>query len=196
MLAYRDGAVASVTKVADPVFLQLSLLALRAPAAFADKLVLKNVGQNAVDNPFRLRFVAWVSPAGEWDGSNAFAMAAMGSMPSVYRSDGEGSVSWSVDCSGSLMPLGTRAMTAQRIGVSEVVAGNIAANGSIDIPLDGKVGEGDVLLIAPEVIGFADGAEGVSVHFGRQSTPSASANNGAWARYAQDLGWFPQVTGE
>ena len=195
VLAYRDGAVASVVKVTNPVFLQYALLALRSPSAFAGKLVLTN-GNSAQDNGFRLRFVAWVSPADQWDGSNAFAMAAMGSMPSIYRSDGEDSVSWSVDCSGLLMPLGTRAMTARRIGVSEVVDGDIAANARIDIPLAGKVGEGDVLLIAPEVIGFAAGAEGVSVHFGRQAAPSASANNGAWARYAQDLGWFPQVTGE
>ena len=107
-------------------------------------------------------------------------------------------MSWQVDCSGLLMPLGTRTMTARRIGVSEVVDGDIEANARIEIPLDGKVGEGDVVLIAPEVLGFKTGTVGstASVHFGRQSTPSASANGGAWARYAQDLGWFPQVTGE
>lgn len=195
--AYRDGAAGSVVKVADPVFLQLAFLALRAPAAIGNKLVLTN-GSSAQPNGFRLRLVAWASPAEQWDGSNAYAMAAMGSMPSVYRSDGDDSVSWWVDCSGLLMPLGTRAMTAQRIGVSEVVDGDIEANARIEIPLDGKVGEGDVVLIAPEVLGFKTGTVGstASVHFGRQSTPSASANGGAWARYAQDLGWFPQVTGE
>lgn len=196
-IAYRDGAAGSVVKVADPVFLQLAFLALRAPAAIGNKLVLTN-GSSAQPNGFKIRFVVWVSPADQWDGSNSFAMAAMGSMPSVYRSDGDDSVSWQVDCSGLLMPLGTRAMTARRAGASEVVDGDIAANARIDIPLDGKVGKGDVVLIAPEVLGFKTGTVGstASVHFGRQSTPSASANNGAWARYAQDLGWFPQVTGE
>jgi hypothetical protein len=211
--AYRDGTT-SVVKVTNPVFLQMTVLALRAPSAFGNKLVLANYKPDTseseseseppeniatdIANPFKLRFVAWVSPADQWDGSNAFAMAAMASMPSVYRSDGEASVSWQVDCSGSLMPLGTRMMTAERIGVSEVVAANIAAGGHIDIPLDARVGKDDVVLIAPEVLGFNAGTDDdpASAYFGRQSAPSASANGGAWARYAQDLGWFPKVTGE
>lgn len=199
--AYRDMAV-SVVKVANPVFLQLALLALRAPSEFSTRLVLENKigGSNASEvlNSFKLRFVAWVSPADEWDGSNAFAMAAMASMPSVYRSDGEASVSWQVDCSGSLMPLGVRTMTARRIGVSEVVAANIAAGGHIDIPLDARVGEGDVVLIAPEVLGFNAGTDDdpASAYFGRQADPASAASKGAWARYTADLGWFPKVTGE
>jgi hypothetical protein len=205
--AYRDMAV-SVVKVANPVFLQLALLALRAPSAFSTRLVLTNFESNTsapttniatdVVNHFKLRFVAWVSPAGEWDGSNAFAMAAMASMPSIYRSDGEDSVSWQADCSGSLMPLGVRTMTARRIGVSEVVAANIAAGGHIDIPLDARVGEGDVVLIAPEVLGFNAGTDDdpASAYFGRQADPASAASKGAWARYTADLGWFPKVTGE
>ena len=205
-LAYGNGAAVSVGKVTNPVFLQLALLALRAPSAFGNKLVLANYKPDTseppeniatdIANPFKLRFVAWVSPADQWDGSNAFAMAAMASMPSVYRSDGEASVSWQVDCSGSLMPLGVRTMTARRIGVSEVVAANIAAGGHIDIPLGARVGEGDVVLIAPEVLGFADGTGAASVHFGRQANPASAASKGAWARYTADLGWFPKVTGE
>ncbi len=206
-IAYRDRVV-SVVKVANPVFLQLALLALRAPSAFSTRLVLTNFESNTstpttniatdVVNHFKLRFVAWFSPADEWDGSNAFAMAAMASMPSVYRSDGEASVSWQVDCSGSLMPLGVRTMTARRIGVSEVVAANIAAGGHIDIPLDARVGEGDVVLIAPEVLGFNTGTDGdpASAYFGRQADPASAASKGAWARYTADLGWFPRVTGE
>lgn len=199
-LAYLDGATVSVVKVSNPVFLQFALLALRSPSAFGDKLVLTN-GDTAQTNGFRLRFVAWVSPADQWDGSNACAMAAMGAMPSIYRSDGPAEVSWSVDCSGALMPLGTRTMTARRIGVSEVVSDAIEANGHIDIPLGGKVGEGDVVLIAPEVLGLSGEPSG-NAYFGRQADPagsgedSAASHNYAWARYPENLGWFPRVTGE
>lgn len=206
--AYRDGTT-SVVKVTNPVFLQMTVLALRAPSAFSTRLVLANKvdandASDDVTNHFKLRFVAWVSPADQWDGSNAFAMAAMASMPSVYRSDGEASVSWQVDCSGSLIPLGVRTMTARRIGVSEVVAANIAAGGHIDIPLDARVGEGDVVLIAPEVLGFNAGTDDdpASACFGRQDDPagtgenSAESHNYAWARYPENLGWFPKVTGE
>ena len=100
--AYRDATVA-VTKVTSPAFLQLALLALRAPSAFASRIVLENAGQAAVHNGFVLRFVAWRCPAEQWDGSNGFAMAAMASMPSVYRSDGPSEVSWAVDCTGALL---------------------------------------------------------------------------------------------
>lgn len=199
--AYRDATVA-VTKVSNPAFLQLALLALRAPSAFASRLVLKNVGQTAVHNGFVLRFVAWRCPAEQWDGSNGFAMAAMASMPSVYRSDGPSEVSWSVDCTGALLRFDVRNMTAERIGVSQTVTGDIAANTQIAIPLVAPVGAGDVVLIAPEVLGFEDGTGDASVYFGRQDDPagtgenSAASHNYAWARYPENLGWFPSVTGE
>ena len=187
---------------ARPVFLQLALLALRAPSAFASQLVLENAGQAAVHNGFVLRFVAWRCPAEQWDGSNGFAMAAMASMPSIYRSDGDGSLSWQVDCSGALAPFGSRAVSATRIGVSQAVTGDIAANTQIAIPLVAPVGAGDVVLIAPEVLGFADGTGAASVYFGRQENPagsgedSAASHNYAWARYPENLGWFPGVIGE
>jgi hypothetical protein len=187
----------SVVKVSDPVFLQLALLALRAPSPVRSRLVLTNTGESAVVNGFRLRFVAWASPGALWDASNAFALSAMGAMPSVYQSDGPGEVSWSVNCSGALVPFGTRAVSARRIGVSDVVDGDIAAGATIGIPLSIAVAEGDVVLIAPEVVGAATGLQSnASIYFGRQSSPSVSANNGAWARYPQDLGWFPRVAGE
>ena len=187
--------------VADPAFLQLTVLALRAQSAFSTRLVLVNkVGANnanAVTNNFKLRFVAWRSPADQWDCSNAFAMAAMASMPSIYRSDGEGSVAWNVDCTGNLLRFGTRSMTAARIGVSQVVSGEIAAGASIGIPLAAPVAAGDVVLIAPEVLGFADGVGGLSKYFGRQADPAAATDAGnGWARFAHNLGWFPRVTGE
>lgn len=191
--AYRDATVA-VTKVTSPAFLQLALLALRAPAAFASRIVLGNAGQAAVHNGFVLRFVAWRCPAEQWDGSNGFAMAAMASMPSVYRSDGPSEVSWSVDCTGALLRFGVRNMTAERVGVSQTVTGDIAANTQIAIPLVAPVGAGDVVLIAPEVLGFADGTGAASVHFGRQDDPSQGTPG--WARYEHNLGWFPRVTGE
>lgn len=191
--AYRDATVA-VTKVTSPAFLQLALLALRAPSAFASRIVLGNAGQAAVHNGFVLRFVAWRCPAEQWDGSNGFAMAAMASMPSVYRSDGPSEVSWSVDCTGALLRFGVRNMTAERVGVSQTVTGDIAANTQIAIPLVAPVGAGDVVLIAPEVLGFADGTGAASVHFGRQDDPSQGTPG--WARYEHNLGWFPRVTGE
>ena len=178
--------------VSNPAFLQLTILALRAPSAFAARLVLEN-GNSAVTNHFRLRFVAWRCPAEQWDGSNAFGMAAMASMPSIYRSGGDGSVSWSVDCSGSLLRLGTRRMSAERIGVSQPVSGEIAAGASVGIPLLAPVAEGDIVLVAPEVLGFADGTGGASKWFGRPSDPSQGT--AGWARYAHNLGWFPSVTG-
>jgi hypothetical protein len=180
--------------VSDPAFLQLALLALRAPSAFASRLVLKNVGQTAVVNGFAIRFVAWRCPAEQWDGGNGFAMAAMASMPSVYRSDGPSEVSWSADCTGALLRFGVRNMSAERIGVSQTVTGDIAANAQIAIPLVTPVGAGDVVLIAPEVLGFEDGTGDASVYFGRQADPSQGTPG--WARYTHNLGWFPSVIGE
>lgn len=193
-LAYRD-AVASIVATARPVFLQLALLALRAPRAFENRIVLANGSGNAIGNGFALRFVAWRSPAGQWDRSTSFALSAMASMPSIYRSDGDGSLSWQVDCSGALAPFGSRTVSATRIGASEVVSGNIADGAEIGIVLSEAVAEGDVVLIAPEVVGFADGAGGASVTFGRQADPATATSFGAWARYTADLGWFPTVTG-
>lgn len=193
--------------VSNPAFLQLAILALRAPSAFGTRLVLQNFKPDtttpttnvatAVTNHFKLRFVAWRSPAEQWDGSNAFAMAAMASMPSIYRSDGAGSVAWNVDCTGSLLRFGTRAMTAERIGISKTIIGDIAASAENEIPIASPVGEGDVVLIAPEVLGFADGAGGASKWFGRSEDPATATDAGkGWARYAHNLGWFPRVTGE
>lgn len=193
-LAYRD-AVASIVATARPVFLQLALLALRAPRAFENRIVLANGSGSAIGNGFALRFVAWRSPAGLWDRSTSFALSAMASMPSIYRSDGDGSLSWQVDCSGALAPFGSRTVSATRIGASEVVSGNIADGAEIGIVLSEAVAEGDVVLIAPEVVGFADGAGGASVTFGRQANPATATSFGAWARYTADLGWFPTVTG-
>ena len=85
-------------------------------------------------------------------------------------------------------------MTAERVGVSQTVPGDIAANAQIAIPLVAPVGAGDVVLIAPEVLGFADGTGAASVHFGRQDDPSQGTPG--WARYEHNLGWFPRVTGE
>ena len=205
-LAYR-GAVVSVGVVSDPAFLQLALLALRSPRAFARRITLTN-GSSATSNGFVLRFVAWKSPAAQWDRSNSFALAAMASMPSVYRSDGPSSVSWQVDCSGSLLPLDSRVLQAERIGVSQAVVGQIAASAAIEIPIVAPVGEGDVVIIAPEVLGFADGTGAASVAFARQADPAettpaeegqpenAANHKHAWARYTENLGWFPAVTGE
>ena len=194
-LAYRD-AVTSIVATARPVFLQLALLALRAPRAFGNRIVLANGSGSAIGNGFALRFVAWRSPAGLWDRSTSFALSVMASMPSIYRSDGDGSLSWQVDCSGALAPFGSRTVSATRIGASEVVSGNIADGAEIGIVLSEAVAEGDVVLIAPEVVGFADGAGGASVTFGRQANPATATSFGAWARYTADLGWFPTVTGE
>lgn len=193
-LAYRD-AVASIVATARPVFLQLALLALRAPRAFENRIVLANGSGSAIGNGFALRFVAWRSPAGLWDRSTSFALSAMASMPSIYRSDGDGSLSWQVDCSGALAPFGSRTVSATRIGASEVVSGNIADGAEIGIVLSEAVAEGDVVLIAPEIVGFADGTGGASVTFGRQANPATATSFGAWARYTADLGWFPTVTG-
>ena len=192
-----DGGVVGVVAVAAPAFLQYALLALRAPAAFGRALRLSNAG-DAVANAFALRFVVWRSDASMWDGSDSWGLAAMVTMPSVYQSDGPGSVSWSVDVSGSLMPLGARTATADRIGVSPVMSGAIAAGAEIDIPITVPVAAGDVVLVAPEVVGFADGGAAASATFGRQADPAgtdAEAHGFAWARYPENLGWFPRVVG-
>lgn len=194
--AYR-GEVVAVSAVSNPVFLQYALLALRASADVLDRIELVNSGSGAVHNDFALRFVAWVSPANEWDRSNGYAMAALASMPSVYRHDGPSDVSWTVDCAGSLMPFGSRSMTARRLGVSEVVTGTIAASASIPIKFtEGTtVGAGDVVLVAPEVVSFASSGS-ASSYFGRQADPNTNTHDYAWARYAENLGWFPQVKGK
>ena len=193
-VAFVGGAVSSVVKVTNPVFIQYSMLALRAPSnATVKGISLVNSG-TAVTNGFKLRFVAWKSPAGLWDGSSSFALAAMAGATCVYQSDGAGSSTWAVDCNGNLMPMGERNVSAERIGVSPVVSGSIDAGSEIVIPAACDVGEGDVILIAPEVLGFADGAGAASVYFGRQADPDAAESKGAWARYTADLGWFPRVT--
>ena len=92
------------------------------------------------------------------------------------------------------MPMGERNVSAERIGVSPVVSGSIDAGSEIVIPAACDVGEGDVILIAPEVLGFADGVGAASVYFGRQADPDEAASKGAWARYTADLGWFPRIT--
>ena len=187
--------------VSNPAFLQLALLALRAPAAFAMGLRISNVGESAVANEFALRFVAWRTAAAMWDGSDAWGLAAMSAMPSVYRSDGPATVAWSADLTGGLMPLGSRQVSADRIGVSPVTTGAIGVGTSIDIPITSPVAAGDVILIAPEVVGFADGVGSSSATFGRQANPagtgegSAASHNYAWARYPENLGWFPCVVG-
>ena len=190
---YRNALV-QVTDVQKPVFLQYTLLAVRAPAAGEGmSLVLTNVGSSAVVNGFDLRFAVWRSPAEEWDGSNNFALSAIVAAPCLYRADGADDVSWTVDCGGAAFPFGSRTVHARRLGISPVVSGSIAVNQEIAVPLSGALEEGDVLLIAPVVLGFANGGAGSgSVYFGRQSDPS-SATTG-WARYATDLGWFPQIT--
>ncbi len=86
-------------------------------------------------------------------------------------------------------------MTAERVGVSQAVSGEIAAGAEIAIPLVAPVGAGDVVLVAPEVLGFADGAGAASVYFGRQADPAAAGAAQGWARYPHNLGWFPRVTG-
>lgn len=185
--------------VSDPAFIQLTMLALRAGRAFGRRIILANADGASIANGFAMRFVAWRSPAAHWDGSQAFAQAVMASMPSVYRSDGPASVSWRVDCAGALMPLAERTIRAERLGVSRTVSGAIAADDKIEIPLVAPVGAGDVVLIAPEVLAFADGTGAASVTFARQADPKgtdAMSHNYAWARYAENLGWFPAVTGE
>lgn len=196
-LAY-DGGVVGTVVVSAPVFLQYALLALRAPAAFAMGLRISNVGESAVANAFALRFVAWRTAAADWDGSDAWGLAAMAAMPSVYRSDGPATVAWSADLTGGLMPLGSRQVSADRIGVSPVISGAIAAGAVIDIPIIAPVAAGDVVLVAPEVVGFADGGAAASATFGRQADPAgtdAEAHSFAWARYPENLGWFPRVVG-
>jgi hypothetical protein len=92
-------------------------------------------------------------------------------------------------------------MTAKRVGVSQVVSGNIVAQAEIAIPLTGGIETGDVVLVAPEVVGFDINAGyrgfGFSLHFGRQYEPAAvtTANASAWNRDMQNRGWYPQVTG-
>ena len=92
-------------------------------------------------------------------------------------------------------------MTAKRVGVSQVVSGDIAAQAEIAIPLTGGIGAGDVVLVAPEVVGFdtaaGGGTYGYALQFGRQSNPAnvATASASAWNRDTQNKGWYPQVTG-
>ena len=192
-IVYKGGAAISTAVVNYPVFLQYTLLAVRAPAAGEGmSLVMQNVGSSPVVNGFDLRFAVWRSPAEEWDGSNNFALSAIVAAPCLYRADGADDVSWMVDCGGSAFPFGTRTVHARRLGISPVVSGSIAANQEIAVPLSGALEEGDVLIIAPVVLGFADGVGAGSVYFGRQSDPS-NATTG-WARYDTDLGWFPQIT--
>lgn len=190
--AYRNALV-QVTNVLNPVFLQYTLLAVRAPAAGEGmSLVMQNVGLSAVVNGFDLRFAVWRSPAEEWDGSNNFALSAIVAAPCLYRTDGADDVSWTVDCGGAAFPFGSRTVHARRLGVSPVVSGDIAANNKIAVQLSGELEDGDVLIIAPVVLGFADGVGAASVYFGRQDDPT-DAKTG-WARYATDLGWFPKIT--
>lgn len=195
-LAY-DGGIVGVVAVSSPVFLQLAMLALRAPAAFGRTIRLSNVGEQ-VANAFALRFVAWRSDAAQWDWTDAWGLAAMASMPSVFRADGPDSVTWQVDLGGGLMSLGARTVTAGRLGASPVISGAIAAGSEIEIPISSPVAPGDVILIAPAVVGFADGGDAASATFGRQADPAgtdAADHNFAWARYPENLGWFPRVVG-
>ena len=196
-IVQRDSPVwESVVSAA--AFLQLTLLAVRASAAFGMGLRISNVGESAVANAFALRFVAWRTAAAMWDGSDAWGLAAMAAMPSVYRSDGPATVAWSADLTGGLMPLGSRQVSADRIGASPVTTGAIGVDAAIDIPITSPVAAGDVILIAPEVVGFADGVGAASATFGRQADPAgpdAAQHNYAWARYPENLGWFPRVVG-
>lgn len=192
-LAYRDGGVVAAVKVSNPAFLQYAFLALRAPTDASLKgISLRNVG-TAVPNGFRLRFVAWKSSGAQWDGSSSFALAAVGSAPSLYWSEGPDAVAWRVDCNGSLMPMGERTVTAERIGRSPIVSGDIAAETEIVIPVQCEIADGDVVFIVPEVLGFADGVGAASVYFGRQANPNENDHDYAWARYATDKGWYPRV---
>ena len=78
------------------------------------------------------------------------------------------------------------------------MSGAIAAGAEIDIPITVPVAAGDVVLVAPEVVGFADGGAAASATFGRQADPAgtdAEAHGFAWARYPENLGWFPRVVG-
>lgn len=203
-VAWRSGAVAMVGKVSNPVTLQYTYLALRSPGRFSTKLVLENDYDSGVPNKFSLRFVVWRSPAAQWDGVNAFAMVVMAGAAPIYTSEGVKNVSWHVDCSGTLMPLGNRQGTAERIGVSPVVEGDIAARRKIEIPLSGTIDAGDVVLVAPEVVGFdnsranIDSTDGYSLYFGRKQSPEASISGvdlTIWERRLWNMGWFPKVTG-
>ena len=102
------------------------------------------------------------------------------------------------------MPLGNRQGTAERIGVSPVVEGDIAARRTIEIPLSGTIDAGDVVLVAPEVVGFdnsranIDSTDGYSLYFGRKQSPEASISGvdlTIWERRLWNMGWFPKVTG-
>lgn len=192
--AYDAGSMISITKVTNPVFLQYTLLALRAKAAAEPgmKLELMNVDGSDLHNAFILRFVAWASPANEWDNSNSFALSAMGSMSGVYRTAGEDTASWTVDCSGALAPFGSRMVTVRRVGISPPVSGTIGDEERLEIPLARGFGKDDVLLIAPVVETFAPESSAASAYFGRQADPTSSTTG--WARYSTDLGWFPKVT--
>ena len=189
-----SGETVLASVVTDPVFLQFALLALRSTGVLEEELVLSNASGADIHNDFKLRFVAWRSDAALWDKSNSFALAAFANLPSVYRSDGPESVEWSVDCSGSLFPFGTRQMSAERIGTSEVVSGDIADGEEIAIALDKPVGENDVILIAPEVVGFA-ATEAGDAYFGLASDPSEEVSGFVWARETYNIGWFPKIDG-
>ena len=203
-VAWRSGSVAMVGKVSNPVTLQYTYLALRSPGRISSKLVLENDTSSGKVNKFSLRFVVWRSAATQWDGTNAFAMAVMAGTAPIYTSEGAKNVSWRVDCNGTLMPLGYRQGTAERIGVSPVVEGDIAAHGKVEIPLSGTINAGDVVLIAPEVVGFdnsratTDSTNGYSLYFGRQQAPDATVSGvdlSIWERRLWNMGWFPKVTG-
>lgn len=187
-----NNATVAAGVVAKPAFLQIACLALRSPAEIGEKLVLENVDGAAVNCDFKLRFVAWRSKAGLWDKSNSFALAALGSMPSIYSSDGEENVQWSVEMAGSLFPFAPRQVSAQRVGVSEMVDA-IASGGKIEIQLKDVIGEGDVILIAPEVVGFKANSS-ANAYFGLTEDPS-EAYPFVWARETYNIGWFPQVKG-
>ena len=189
-----SGETVLASVVTDPVFLQFALLALRSTGVLEEELVLSNASGASIHNDFKLRFVAWRSDAALWDKSNSFALAAFANLPSVYRSDGPGSVDWTVECSGSLFPFGTRQMSADRVGVSGVVSGDIADGEKIAIALDRPVGEGDVILIAPEVVGFA-AAESGDAYFGNDEDPSDEVSGFVWARETYNIGWFPKIDG-
>ena len=192
--AKSNGTTVLASVVTNPVFLQFALVALRSSAALAEKIVISNANDAAVHNDFKLRFVAWRSAAALWDRSNSFALAAFANLPSVYRSDGPESVEWTVNCAGDLFPFGSRDMTAERVGVSDVVTGDIADGADIDIVLQKPIGEGDVILIAPEVVGFA-AAESGDAYFGNDEDPSDEVSGFVWARETYNIGWFPKIDG-
>ena len=86
---------------------------------------------------------------------------------------------------------------AQSVVIRSVTYQNVP---SVEIPLSGGIDAGDVVLIAPEVVGFdstrgsSSVSHGYSLCFGRQQLPSAvSAENLAiWERKQWNMGWFPE----